>query len=220
MTEKTANFALRLPPEFKAVAEALKDVSIYRPSRCGREGYVDAFRTGSINEALCSLILEGLEPTLGYVQKALDEETKEHAGWQEVMKLLLDNPTVDRARESDFAEGSSARERIEYWQDYSGSEENPIGEGIDRPHAARGYALSQNKLLELTTAKGAILNVLQPLEARAKETDEERHARYERGRVERKKELERQKAEREKEKAEREKARGPRLSVVASDTRH
>src|ERR671910_47226 len=108
---KTVNFALRLPSEVKAAAEALKAVRVSRPSRCGREDRSSAVCTASINEALVSLVIEGLEPMLGYVQKALDEVAAEHEGWQEIMKLLLENPMTDRVREADFAEGSEARKR-------------------------------------------------------------------------------------------------------------
>lgn len=89
-------------------------------------------------------------------------------------------------------------QHIEYWQNYTGTEEEPVGLGINRTEAANAYAYSQRKLLELTAAKGAILNVLEPLEAAAKETSEERHARYEKERSERERKRELEKAEREK----------------------
>jgi hypothetical protein len=212
---KCANFALRLPPEMKAAAEALKRVHVYRPSRSGKRGATGSVDTSSINETFCSLILEGLEPMLGYVQKALDEETKEHAGWQEIMKFLLDTPTATVAKEIDFPEGPMARKLIDERQDYDGPDGCPDGElvglGIDREHAAREYAWSQKKLLDLTGAKGAIMNVLGPLEARAKETREESMARIEKEGAERKAEREKEMAKRA---AEKEMKNRPSLSVV------
>jgi hypothetical protein len=107
---KTTGFALRLPPEMKAAAEALKGVSLYRPCRAGADrGYVSGVHTDSINEALVSLMLEGMEPVLGYVQTALDEESKKHDQLHEIMKFFLETPTADRARAHNFPAGSKAR---------------------------------------------------------------------------------------------------------------
>jgi hypothetical protein len=209
---KAVNFALRLPPDVKEAARALTGVHLYRPSRCGREGRVSGVSTSSINEALVSLMIEGLEPMLAYVDQALNEENAELAGWQEIVKRFIEDPLVGRIFSDDFEEGSAAWRHIDSWQDYSGTEEEPIGLGLESAKAARGFAFSQEKVLKLTGAKGAILKVLAPLEARAKETDEDRSARIRRELAERKEAIERERLEREREA---ESKKSPALSVVS-----
>jgi hypothetical protein len=164
---KTVNFALRLPPEMKAAAEALKSVNMFRPSRCGSDGYPTLVKTDTVNATLCSLILEGLEPVLGYLHKQLDLITEAQAAWQEIWKFLLENSTASCAKESDFADGSVATTLIAFCQYY---DEDAKGLGLDRKEVARHYASDQGRLLRVMRAKIAILNVLGPLEARARES--------------------------------------------------
>ena len=183
MTE-TVNFALRLPSDLKAAAEALKNISVERPSRNGRAGHMKGVYIRSTNDAIGFLILEGLEPARAYVQKALDEATRKFEGWQDILNFLSKNPT-ERAKTDDFAEDSAARSEIDYWQDYGGTEEAPVGKGIDLEHTMRGYAAQHREVLNLTRAQAAIANVLEPLEAEAKRSMEERLAMLKKERADR-----------------------------------
>ena len=76
LEKRATSFAFRLPPELKAGAKALTKVNLYRPSRNGKPGYVDAVSTYSINDALVTLATIGLEKMAEIVQANLDKATR------------------------------------------------------------------------------------------------------------------------------------------------
>jgi hypothetical protein len=183
MTKPTTSFALRLPPELKEAVKSLTSIrcGLYRPSRNGKEGYVDGLHLGSINEALVTLILEGLEgPMLRYIQAALDEVRLEYSRCQEIMRFFLDNPAASLARPEDFPEGSAAREYLDQIKDEHGAEG---WEGDDRAEAASAYSIAQRRLLELTTAQAAILGVWERIQEQEKRAWEAEKAEMEAARA-------------------------------------
>ena len=157
-------YALRLPPDIKAAAEALKVVRLHRPSRAAGETRV-VYTTGTttVNEALVSLMNEGMEPALGYVQAALDEAIEEHARLEEIMTFFLETPMADRARAQDFAAGSKARAYIEAGD---ACDDDEVEEGYSREEIALEHSCSQTKVLDLTAAKGTIQRARRRLEER------------------------------------------------------
>ena len=167
-------YALRLPPDIKAAAEALKVVRLHRPSRAaGETGVLYTADTTTLSEALVYLMNEGMGPVLGRVQAALDEAIEGHAQFEEIMKFFLETPIADRARAQDFAAGSKARAYIEAGD---ACDDDEAEEGYSRAEIAQEHGWSQTKVLDLTAAKGAIQKALRRLEERDQMRADERAA--------------------------------------------
>ncbi len=150
----TKTFAFRMPPGLKAAAAALAKTHLYRPTPTpDTPDAVSAIHTGSINEALVSLATIGLEKMAEYVQATLNEKLKEQEAFAELMAFFLANPVTKVAYAADFPAGSPARILIEDSDEVRGEHEL---EGWHRSDAAHYYSGTQDHVLRLTAAKGAI----------------------------------------------------------------
>jgi hypothetical protein len=172
-------FALRLRPELRDAAKALTRLSFV-------ETATGSLSFNSINEALNSLILKGLPGVLDLVEAELADQRVALPIWEGITRFFLDNPAATEARPFNFEEGSVERRTLESMivpvesDDLEASDDEEVPYSgpmpevgllnlefamapthMPRPGAARGLALVQRRIWELTAAKGAIQRVSQ-----------------------------------------------------------
>jgi hypothetical protein len=146
-----------MPPELKDAAKALTNADLYRPSRKGGPGKMDAVHTCSINETLLSLARLGLEQMFEIVQSNLEQRRKELEPYSELMAFFLADPVLEKATIANFPSGSPARYLFA-----ENDEQREMGHPDEwtRADAALEYSLAQRVVQRLTAAKGAILKAL------------------------------------------------------------
>jgi hypothetical protein len=147
------SFEMRMLPEVEEAAMELTKVSFYD----GRD-YAYHITPYNMSSALLYLVFAGLRETLKNLENEIDRTVKQEAELKEVMSFFISNPCAKRALPYNFPEASPARtfllQMIANWDD-----DDRVA-GAARPVVADLFAGTQQDLLRLIEAKGAVQRAL------------------------------------------------------------
>ncbi len=156
-------FALRLPPPIKDAAQAMVNARpLYRWEGEGSEARLNGLAANSLNDALNTLLREGLVRVLDAIDEDLRRRVEpEHARFHEMMTFLMAHPAASHVLPENLPEGSEVRTWLaEAIEEMNDPDNGAPGSTANRAWVAEEYSAAQRHLHNVVAAKGAIQRAL------------------------------------------------------------